>query len=108
MNIIILILYYIVFISIPFDYCTDYYLKIGGTDSASCATYNDACSDSNSCLSYDIYPCATLDHIVLYKHNGSNGNHIVYIDVGIHNYTITSYNYSSTTYSIYFFFFFFF
>jgi hypothetical protein len=32
---IVLLLCYIMFISIPFDYCTDYYLKIGGTDSES-------------------------------------------------------------------------
>jgi hypothetical protein len=74
------LLYYIVVISIPFDYCTDYYLKIGGTDSASCTSYSDA--------------CGTLDYIMTTTDmvNNTKGNHTVYIDTGTHNYTIISYN----------------
>jgi hypothetical protein len=58
-------------------------LKIGGTDSESCITYESA--------------CGTLDYIMLNKEdneygmlNNTNGDHTVYIDTGIHNYTLIS------------------
>jgi hypothetical protein len=83
-----LLLYYILVISIPFDYCTDYYLKIGGTNSASCTTYSN--------------PCGTLDYIMQTLINNTKENHTVYIDTGTHNYTIISstYLYDSNFYPL--------
>jgi hypothetical protein len=72
---IILLFCFITIISLRFGYCTDYYLKIGGIDSASCTTYNN--------------PCATLDYVMFNKEdneyemlNNTNKNHTVYIDTG--------------------------
>jgi hypothetical protein len=71
-----LLLYYVVFISIPFDYCTDYYLKTEGIDSISCITYSNA--------------CGTLDYLMKTLLTNIKGDHTVYIDTGTHNYTIIS------------------
>jgi hypothetical protein len=71
------LLNFIVLISLPFDYCTDYYLKIGGTDSTSCTSYSNA--------------CGTLDYIITPLLNNTNGIHNVYIDTDTHNIALVSY-----------------
>jgi hypothetical protein len=71
---IILLFCYITIITVPFGYCIDYYLKIGGTDSTSCISYEAA--------------CGTLDYIMTPLLNNTNGDYTIYIDTDIHNYTL--------------------
>jgi hypothetical protein len=65
-----------VFICVQFNSCTDFYLRTEGSN-ISCTSYTN--------------PCGSLDYIMMTLINNSNNNHTIYIDSGIHNYSLLSF-----------------